>query len=137
MCDACGKAFGMKQGLKEHYIIVHEKNGKLKCQHCQFTAPNNSRLRFHVQTVHEKKSTFTCQQCTFTCCKFISSLSKRQRKSSMGFGISRKSMVGFEGECVLYTFKTHHRFFGKAYPMGDFLCILLRLGVKLYVFMIT
>ena len=54
VCDACGKAFGMKQGLKEHYIIVHEKNGKLKCHQCNFTAPNNSRLRFHIQTVHEK-----------------------------------------------------------------------------------
>ena len=57
----------MKQGLKEHYIIVHEKNGKLKCEQCNFTAPNNSRLSFHVKTVHEKKATFNCAQCSFVC----------------------------------------------------------------------
>ena len=47
------------------WIFIGTKS--IKCEQCNFKAPNNSCLSFHVKILHEKKATFNCTQCSFVC----------------------------------------------------------------------
>ena len=55
---------------------------------------------------------------------------KETKKVSHGVGISRKSIMGFEGLWAHRPSKHTTDFLGMPIPMRDFLCLLLRLVVK-------
>ena len=59
------------------------------------------------------------------------SLSKRQRKSLMGVGMPRKSVVCFEGLWAHRPSKPMIDFLEIPSPMGDFLCLFLRIDVNM------
>jgi KRAB domain-containing zinc finger protein len=62
-CPECGKRFGVKGNMTQHYKMVHEEEKNFKCDKCglQFSAKHH--LTRHVKTVHEKIRAFKCEQC--------------------------------------------------------------------------
>ena len=44
---------------------LHDKMNSIKCQQCEYTPSNASRLKQHVLLVHEKLKNFKCSQCEY------------------------------------------------------------------------
>ncbi|XP_058121330.1 zinc finger protein weckle-like [Anopheles ziemanni] len=60
ICEECGRAFGSKGALKEHYV-VHSDDRPFKCPHCPMTFKNQSRLKTH-EDVHNETH-YICPYC--------------------------------------------------------------------------
>ena len=65
-CDQCAKSFKSKEGLKNHYIVYHEKQLILKCEviGCDKTFTNEVHRRAHQNNGHKiEPSIFVCDLC--------------------------------------------------------------------------
>ncbi|KFB38477.1 AGAP009010-PA-like protein [Anopheles sinensis] len=60
ICEECGRAFGSKGALKEHYV-VHSDARPFKCPKCPLTFKNQSRLKTH-EDVHNETH-YICPYC--------------------------------------------------------------------------
>ncbi|OWF42918.1 Zinc finger and SCAN domain-containing protein 5C [Mizuhopecten yessoensis] len=52
LCDACGKRYITKHGLKRHIQIRHEKNTNMKCHICQAVFTEKGHLQGHANAHH-------------------------------------------------------------------------------------
>ena len=60
--EGCGKAFKLKNILKEHERREHQKV-EYKCSHCPKTYRTRMQVRNHVSSVHSKFRPYTCNRC--------------------------------------------------------------------------
>ena len=67
-CDVCDRAFGQKENLNRHKLILHsrenlQKNKGNVCQQCGKGFTSKSFLRVHVEGVHLKVKKHKCEDC--------------------------------------------------------------------------
>jgi DNA-directed RNA polymerase subunit RPC12/RpoP len=62
-CAECGKRFGQKGAMSEHFKTVHEKQKQFKCPKCGMQFGRKQHLTTHITTVHEKVRAFRCEHC--------------------------------------------------------------------------
>ena len=51
-CNICGKAFGLRRGLKRHMMLHDPIASKVTCDVCNFTTSRNDKLREHQRKAH-------------------------------------------------------------------------------------
>ena len=62
-CLECGKRFGQKITMTNHYKTVHEEKKQYKCSVCGVQFSQNSHLARHTKTVHDRIRAFKCEHC--------------------------------------------------------------------------
>ena len=62
-CEICDEQFKNKNGLKQHFNIVHNTEKEHQCNICQETFKVLSKLTRHVKIVHENKKDYKCNSC--------------------------------------------------------------------------
>lgn len=67
-CEHCYQTFTQKSNMLNHIKIQHLKEGKLKCDLCQFSTFYKDVLATHIDRVHKKlkKVKFICTYCSKT-----------------------------------------------------------------------
>ena len=70
-CDLCPADFKTNTGLKQHIVVKHTDEGRVKCPHCA-SMFNTRTLARHVLDVHEKnKWSFEYKTCHEKCARLL------------------------------------------------------------------
>lgn len=79
-CDVCGRAFSLRNSLKNHLAVVHSRGDLLKnsfkCRLCDKMFAILSRLEHHMEKKHEIREKLSCSR-TFRCAQCDITLSSR------------------------------------------------------------
>ena len=63
-CDQCGKSFTVKNSLREHINVAHNKNAKkLECEICHAKFNYKTNLQAHKKAQHSAKKQYQCDLC--------------------------------------------------------------------------
>ena len=62
-CEICDYSCYQKSKMKKHVESVHEKNEPFKCEICYYSCAQNSNLKRHISSVHEEKKPLRCAIC--------------------------------------------------------------------------
>lgn len=79
-CDVCGRAFSLRNSLKNHLAVVHSRGDLLvnsfKCRLCDKMFAILSRLELHMEKKHEIREKLSCSR-KFRCAQCDITLSSR------------------------------------------------------------
>ena len=64
-CGKCDYKTGIKNSLRKHVEVIHDKFKRFSCQQCDYKAATLQYLNRHVEVAHEKIKRFACNQCQY------------------------------------------------------------------------
>jgi len=62
-CEECGRRFGQKHNMMNHFRTVHLKEKNFKCPTCGVKFAMKQHLTRHIRTVHDQIKSFECDHC--------------------------------------------------------------------------
>ena len=62
-CPECGKRFGQKGNMNQHFKSVHGEEKTYKCDKCGVLFDTNPHLTRHIKAVHDRIRAFKCEHC--------------------------------------------------------------------------
>ncbi|XP_045626449.1 uncharacterized protein [Procambarus clarkii] len=63
-CDECGKTFTQRQAVRYHKVWRHNAERRGPCPHCNYKAPDSTKLTLHIKKVHRGYMPYKCKFCT-------------------------------------------------------------------------